>query len=227
MASRAYARRATIRGAANALRQTRPGSAAVALAIDRQLALLEGFDNEVPGETVEAALRTEAEAIYKLDRPQIWREKSGAPRTAFAAHTYNEAFRLLGAHPRLVEPLMQLFGEPIGQPPLVHHPAHLAVPAEGGAVAGGARIDLVAADRRQGGRIGERPRVPGQELAGGLGGLLLEDLRRPDDGRGGCGDLAGELPEEAAPARIGRLDGIVHDTSSDRVRRRGAAVSTG
>ena len=63
VASRAFARRATIRGAANALRQTRPGSAAVALAIDRQLALLEGFDNEVPGETVEAALRTEAEAI--------------------------------------------------------------------------------------------------------------------------------------------------------------------
>ena len=28
----------------------------------------------------------------------------GAPRTAFAAHTYNEAFRLLGAHPRLIEP---------------------------------------------------------------------------------------------------------------------------
>ena len=39
--------------------------------------------------------------------------------------------------------------------------------------------------------------------------------------------LAGELPEEAAPARIGRLDGIAHDTSSDRVRRRGATVSTG
>ena len=51
-----------------------------------------------------AALRTEAEAIYKLDRPQIWREKSGAPRTAFAAHTYNEAFGLLGRHPRLIAP---------------------------------------------------------------------------------------------------------------------------
>ena len=58
-----------------------------------------------------AALRHEAEAIYAANRPEIWREKSGAPRTAFAAHTYNEAFRLLGAHPRLVEPIEQLFGE--------------------------------------------------------------------------------------------------------------------
>jgi ectoine hydroxylase len=58
-----------------------------------------------------AVLRSEAEAIYRLDRPQIWREKSGAPRTAFAAHTYNEAFALLGRHPRLVDPVEQLFGE--------------------------------------------------------------------------------------------------------------------
>src|SRR3954467_928712 len=58
-----------------------------------------------------AALRDEAEAIYAANRPEIWREKSGAPRTAFAAHTYNEAFRLLGAHPRLIEPIEQLFGE--------------------------------------------------------------------------------------------------------------------
>jgi ectoine hydroxylase len=58
-----------------------------------------------------AALRSEAEAIYKTDRQEVWREKSGAPRTAFAAHTYNEAFRLLGAHPRLIGPVEQLFGE--------------------------------------------------------------------------------------------------------------------
>jgi ectoine hydroxylase len=58
-----------------------------------------------------AILRTDAEDIYKLDRPQIWREKTGAPRTAFAAHTYNEAFALLGRHPRLIEPVEQLFGE--------------------------------------------------------------------------------------------------------------------
>ena len=58
-----------------------------------------------------ATLRSEAEGIYRTDRPEVWREKSGAPRTAFAAHTYNEAFRLLGAHPRLIEPVEQLFGE--------------------------------------------------------------------------------------------------------------------
>ena len=56
-------------------------------------------------------LRTEAEGIYKVDRPQVWREKSGAPRTAFAAHTYNEGFGILGRHPRLIEPVEQLFGD--------------------------------------------------------------------------------------------------------------------
>lgn len=56
-------------------------------------------------------LREEAENIYRENRPEIWREKSGAPRTAFAAHTYNEAFRILGAHPRLIKPIEQIFGE--------------------------------------------------------------------------------------------------------------------
>src|ERR671939_72209 len=58
-----------------------------------------------------AALRGDAEAIYRSDRPEVWKEKSGAPRTAFAAHTYNEAFPLLGAHPRLIKPVEQIFGE--------------------------------------------------------------------------------------------------------------------
>ena len=58
-----------------------------------------------------AVLRTEAEEIYKTDRKEVWRESSGAPRTAFAAHTYNEAFAILGAHPRLLEPVEQLLGE--------------------------------------------------------------------------------------------------------------------
>ena len=64
------------------------------------------------GEEV-GALRAAAEAIYATDRKEVWRETSGAPRTAFAAHTYNEAFRLLGAHPRLIGPVAQLFGEPV------------------------------------------------------------------------------------------------------------------
>src|ERR1700747_1413463 len=58
-----------------------------------------------------ALLRAEAENILKTERQEIWREKSGAPRTAFASHTYSEVFRLLANHPRLVEPLQQMFGE--------------------------------------------------------------------------------------------------------------------
>src|SRR5438477_11799153 len=58
-----------------------------------------------------ALLRHEAVSIYDGNRAEVWREKSGAPRTAFAAHTYNEAFRLLGAHPRLIRPVEQIFGE--------------------------------------------------------------------------------------------------------------------
>ena len=58
-----------------------------------------------------AVLRREAEAIFRIDRKEIWREKSGSPRTAFAAHTYNEAFHLLGSHPRLIRPVEQVFGE--------------------------------------------------------------------------------------------------------------------
>src|SRR6202789_42882 len=60
-----------------------------------------------------AQLRDDAEAILKLDRQEVWREKTGAPRTAFAAHTFNETFHLLACHPRVVEPLRQLFGEDV------------------------------------------------------------------------------------------------------------------
>ena len=58
-----------------------------------------------------ATLRQEAEGIYAANRPEIWRENNGAPRTAFAAHTYNEGFGILGRHPRLIKPVEQLFGE--------------------------------------------------------------------------------------------------------------------
>src|SRR6201984_1461824 len=58
-----------------------------------------------------ALLRSEADEIFRTNRQEVWREKTGAPRTAFAAHTYNEAFRLMAHPPRLVEPLQQLFGE--------------------------------------------------------------------------------------------------------------------
>jgi ectoine hydroxylase len=55
-----------------------------------------------------AMLKQEAEAIYQMDRKEVWREKSGVARTAFAAHTYNEGFSRLGKHPRLIEPVEQL-----------------------------------------------------------------------------------------------------------------------
>lgn len=55
-----------------------------------------------------ALLRDEAVNIYAEERQEVWRESSGVARTAFAAHTFNEAYRRLGAHPRLIEPVMQL-----------------------------------------------------------------------------------------------------------------------
>jgi len=58
-----------------------------------------------------AVLRSEADSILRTDRREVWREKTGAPRTAFAAHTYNEAFRLMAHHPRLVEQVEQLLRE--------------------------------------------------------------------------------------------------------------------
>lgn len=61
--ARPFARRATIRGAANAFRLSRPASAPMAAALDRMLALLETMVAEEDGAVVVATLRTEAEAI--------------------------------------------------------------------------------------------------------------------------------------------------------------------
>ena len=36
-----------------------------------------------------AVLRSEADSILRSNRQEVWREKTGAPRTAFAAHIYN------------------------------------------------------------------------------------------------------------------------------------------
>lgn len=81
---------------------------------------LEQFDREgylfLPGlfTPEEAALlKEEAENIYQMHRDEVWREKSGIARTAFAAHTYNEAHRRLGAHPRLIEPIQQILDGPV------------------------------------------------------------------------------------------------------------------
>src|SRR3546814_17302683 len=56
--------------------------------------------NEVPG-------------IFAQERQENFREKSGVVRTTFAAHTFNEAFRRLGRHPRLIDPVMQILDGPV------------------------------------------------------------------------------------------------------------------
>jgi ectoine hydroxylase len=56
-------------------------------------------------------LREHRDRIFAMDRPEIVREKqSGIPRTAFACQTYDEAYRRLARHPRLVEPVQQILG---------------------------------------------------------------------------------------------------------------------
>ncbi len=55
-----------------------------------------------------ALLKEEADKVYLEDRKEVWKESTGVARTAFAAHTYNEAFRRLAAHPRLINPVSQI-----------------------------------------------------------------------------------------------------------------------
>lgn len=57
-----------------------------------------------------AAIRAASSEIFEQSREEIWREKNGAPRTAFACHTYNEACALVASDARLVDPVEQLFG---------------------------------------------------------------------------------------------------------------------
>ena len=58
-------------------------------------------------------LREAADEVYAMDRKEVWRESSGIARTAFAAHTYSEAHRRLGAHPRLIGPVEQVLRGPV------------------------------------------------------------------------------------------------------------------
>jgi ectoine hydroxylase len=60
------------------------------------------------------ALLAEVPRLYAEHRPEIVRERDGrTPRTSFAAHTYSEPFAKLGRHPRMVEPVRQIFGEDV------------------------------------------------------------------------------------------------------------------
>ena len=60
---RPFARRATIRGAANAMRTYRPGSAALLATVSRMLAVEERLGVEAGGEAIAEAMRAEALAI--------------------------------------------------------------------------------------------------------------------------------------------------------------------
>ena len=57
-----------------------------------------------------AALQHGAEEVLSMERQEVWREANGAPRTAFAAHLYSSVFGRLSAHPRLLEPVVQIVG---------------------------------------------------------------------------------------------------------------------
>ena len=57
---------------------------------------------------------TRCPRLYAQPRPENVREKgSDAVRTNFAAHMYSDPFARLARHPRMVEPVMQIFGEPV------------------------------------------------------------------------------------------------------------------
>ncbi len=71
------------------------------------------FPNAFSPEEMKVLL-DEVPHLYSQNRPEIVREKDGkTPRTSFAAHTYNDAFAKLGQHPRLIEPVTQLFNEDV------------------------------------------------------------------------------------------------------------------
>ena len=59
-------------------------------------------------------LADEVPRLYAMQRPENVREKGrDAVRTNFAAHMYSEPFARLARHPRMVEPVMQYFGEDV------------------------------------------------------------------------------------------------------------------
>ncbi|HUF19388.1 MAG TPA: phytanoyl-CoA dioxygenase family protein [Burkholderiales bacterium] len=80
---------------------------------------IEHFNREgylfFPGLFTEKETRTltdEVPRLYAQQRPENVREKGNdAVRTNFAAHMYSKPFAKLARHPRMVEPVMQIFGE--------------------------------------------------------------------------------------------------------------------
>jgi ectoine hydroxylase len=59
-----------------------------------------------------AVLKAEVPRLYAQHRPENVREKgSDAVRTNFAAHLYSYPFAKLARHPRMVAPVMQIYGD--------------------------------------------------------------------------------------------------------------------
>ena len=59
-------------------------------------------------------LQDEVPRLFAQHRPENVREKNrAAVRTNFAAHLYSRPFARLARHPRMVEPIMQIFGEAV------------------------------------------------------------------------------------------------------------------
>src|SRR5258705_143395 len=59
-------------------------------------------------------LSDEVPGLFRQPRRESVRERDGeAVRTNFAAHRYSRPFARLARHPRMVEPIMQLFGEAV------------------------------------------------------------------------------------------------------------------
>ena len=59
-------------------------------------------------------LSDEVPSLYAERRPENVREKTGdVVRTNFAAHLYSYPFAKLARHPRMVEPITQIYGEDV------------------------------------------------------------------------------------------------------------------
>ena len=69
------------------------------------------FLPDVFGRSETDLLLNEAHEVFACDRKEVVRERDGrTARTAFAAQHYNEAYRRLARHPRLVRPGEQILG---------------------------------------------------------------------------------------------------------------------
>ena len=55
-----------------------------------------------------ALMKSRLPALYQMSRDEVVKEKSGAVRTVFAAHTFDDVFARVARHPRLIEPARQL-----------------------------------------------------------------------------------------------------------------------